>query len=263
MQIKQGLDYFRQLQEQESASRMGGDFIKHLRLGDDGDQARIRIVSSHDPDLVRDTGIPSHLFAGMFHGVQRTSPSGKTYWNNLLCQRRQVEDGVWEGRCEYCDADNAPRTKCMLWVWVYGIYHRRQNSDLATPWEQVMQGHLTLYREKVEQFWIWLAGYYDMQKLEGRAARNGTLTDRDYDWERHGVRGSQQVTYELIPGDVSPIAASIVERAQSLPDLAKVATGEVRTMDGRAGPAEGAPTATQTRPAEVSVPQDDLDDLPF
>lgn len=261
--IKRGFGQYRESQEREAANR-GGSFIKMFRLGDDGDKARFRFISSHEYDAAQALGLETTLITGRFISRQATSKNGKQFWTNELCPKKEVAEGVYEGNCSFCHEESCKaRSKFVAWVYVDYILHRNQNADAAHPWEPVKtRSGTTIFKETVDDFWVWLGGFYDGQKVEERIESYDTLTDRHYDWVRHGKRGSQQVTYELINGDPSPMPPELIERAKALPSLEDWATGAVRTMDGRPDPevANGVPPTQTTYRPDTDEP---LEDLPF
>ena len=258
--VATGFSGHQRQQERESANRQG-NFINYLRLPDDGDIAKFRIVSSHEPAKMVDTGINSCLISAVFHRHQQLSKNGREFYTNTLCDREEDEGGNLVGACELCDSKIPRSLQFMVWVYVYDYLHKQQNSDQGTKWPQVKLGELIMYREEMNRFVIWQDGFYSSQALEGRLQRYGSITDRDYMRVRRGARRSQQVRYELDGLEVSSIRPDIVVEAQDLPDLYEVALGKVRTLGG--GDAEEPSTYDGPTPTEVSVPDYSLDDLPF
>ena len=233
VRVTTGFGNMERRQEAQS-SGMGGDFIQYMRLRDDGDTVRFRMVSSHEQHLVEQTGIDSVFVSAAFHRHQAISKAGRTYFTSTLCNKEEDEEGNLHGECSLCDEEIPRSLQFMTWVWVYHIDHRRQNDDLNNPWQVGQVGNMTVYRENVNKFMIWQDGYYSSQALGTRVSRYGTLTDRDYERTRYGVRGAQgKISYELEGLDAAPIDSEIVRNAQALPSLMDVATGKVRTMDGR------------------------------
>ena len=268
--VTAGFGNLRKEQEAQSAGRMNGDFIKYLRLSDDGDMAKIRIVSSHEAGKTSETGIPSYSVNAVFHRHEAWSSNNKRYFTSTICGKEQDKYGNLVGECSLCDQEIPRSLQFMLWVWVYDIYHKTQNPDPKNPWEIGKLGALEMYKEPINQFMIWQDGYYSSQALEGRIAQYGSITDRDYWRIRRGVRGSQQVRYELDRDEPSDIPPEIVEKAKLLPDLMEVAVGNIRTMDGNSPSfqTEGTPLKSSDDPVvapryeEVSMDIDE-EDLPF
>ena len=247
-------------QERDSRDRMG-EFIPFLRLSEDGDSVKFRIVSSHEPDLCDNTGIPSFMISATFHRHEALSSNGRRYFTTTLCSLDEEEDGTLTGHCNLCDEDVRRSLQFMVWVYVYHIDHSRQNDDPQDKWEEVSIGSYRVYREKIEKFMIWQDGFFSAQALEGRIMRYQSITDRDYERIRHGGRGNPQVRYELEGGDTSPIPNFMVEQSQDLPDLIAVAEKRVTTMNGGNPMVNKDDTRTEYR--EVARPSRDYTDLPF
>ena len=270
-----GFSGMKKAQEEQSSRRLQGDFIQYMRLSDDGDIAKFRIVSSHDPGLTKETGIPSYLISAVFHRHEDFSKNGKRFFTSTICGKEEDDYGNLVGECNLCDIDIPRSLQFMIWVYVYAIYHRKQNNDPENPWEEGKLGAMLVYKEPVEKFMIWQDGYYSSQALEGRIEQYGSLTDRDYMRIRRGARGSQQVRYELERLDPEPIADNIVVQARDLPDLMEVAVGNVRTMGGNADdnssyapsqPRENNNVSDRTLLYEevpMTLPADDDEDMPF
>ena len=269
--VQTGFGNLQKRQEQESKNRLTGDFINYLRLGDDGDMARFRILSAHEDEYMATSGVPSSIVSASFHRVEQYSKAGKRFFSNILCGKEEDEDGALNGECKYCEGELGRRVMFMVWIYLYDYYHRRQSADLAKPWTQVQIGQMTLYREPINRYVIWQDNYFAQQQLEGRLSRYGNINDRDYDRTRRGVKGDTQVRYELEGLEPSVMDAKVKAGAQNLPDLYKIAMGEVQTLDGRSGlPAQAGetPADAPTQHREVQVPGDsagseNLYDLPF
>ena len=266
--VTTGFQNYIQQQERDSERRLNGDFIQYMRLSDDGDIVRFRIVSSHDWDASDNVGIPSVLVSGYFHRHQIYTPTGKSFYTSTICTMDEDSDGNLSGECSLCDAEYPRSLQFLIWVWVYYIDHRRQNEDGQFPWEQTKVGAMTVYREKINRFRIWQGGFYDFQALEGRVARYGALTDRDYERIRRGAKGDTRTKYELEGQESTSMDMTIKDLAQHLPDLEKVAMGETRMMDGTiATPNDDKEDSSKQGATEISVPPKQgknlLDDLPF
>ena len=263
VRVTSGFAGMKQRQEAQNERMSGGDFIPYMRLKDDGDMVRFRIVSSHDSELIKETGVDSHLVSAVFHRHRAQASSGKMYFTATMCAKEEDEDDNLWGDCQLCDEEIPRSLQFMVWVWVYGIYHRYQNEDAKNPWERGRLGHMTVYYEPVERFEVWQDGFYSSQALETRIERFGTITDRDYERTRRGAKGNQKTTYELEYLDPSPIEDSIVEAAQELPSLIDVAEGRVATMDGRQVEEKTSEPERDFGEARRPERTENLDDLPF
>ena len=270
-----GFSGMKKAQEEQSSRRLQGDFIQYLRLSDDGDIAKFRIVSSHDPDLTKETGIPSYLISAVFHRHEDFSKNGKRFFTSTICGKEEDDYGNLVGECNLCDVDIPRSLQFMIWVYVYAIYHKHPSPDPKVKWDEGKLGAMLVYKEPVEKFMVWQDGYYSSRALEGRIEQYGSLTDRDYMRIRRGARGNQQVQYELERLEPEPIPDNIVEQAKDLPDLMEVAVGNIRTMGGGSANTGGsyAPVSQQNNVSRsapsynevpMTVPDDDDDeDMPF
>ena len=230
--IRSGFSSLRERQEKQSAQMMSGDFIPYMRLVDDGDMVTFRIVSEHNEERARELGLHSHLISADFHRHEALSSKGRKYFTSTICGLEEDEDGMLHGHCELCDGDIRRSLQFMVWVWVFSIMHKKQNSDVNNPWKAVKVGAMQMYEEPVNKFMIWQDGYYSQQALESRIDFFDSITDRNYRRIRRGAPGDRKATYELINGDPSDIPADILESSRELPDLFEVALGNVRTMSG-------------------------------
>ncbi len=270
--VRRGFGTMKAEQERQDANRQG-DFIPFLRLRDDGDMARIRIVSEHSEEAQATAGVHSVLLNGEFHRYSKLSKSGKSFFTTSLCELEQdPETSELSGECPYCDRDITRSTQFMVWVYVRGILHKVQNSNPEKPWKVVKMGVGTMYAEEIGKFMVWQDGFFMSQKIEGRISRYDTLTDRDYTITRHGMRGTQKVQRDLETEEPSAISAEILAESAELPDLVKIATGEITKMDGT-GEAEKSVTPQQGTTeheavdllpsGEAAISEPAEDDLPF
>ena len=287
MKIYHGFDENARASEAESKKRLsGGDFIPYFFLRDDGDIARMRIVSSHTAAAMQEEELASHLIGGFFHRVGQSTQSGKTFYASLLCPKDMDEEGNLSGECEYCDQEKPVRRShnFLVWAWVYYVLHHVQNPDSQKPWPLVQVGAMQMFREDLNKFMVWQDGFYAKQQLETKAQRLGTITDRDYERIRHGGKQAATLRFDLEHLDPSVMEEHIRREARELPSLVDIATREIRTMDGRNPEGEKAaatttapatqhtevrrpspePVAAGVAPVDQYVPSDsNFDDLPF
>ena len=247
----------------------GGSFIPYMRLVDDGDMAKIRIVTEHEEALAKEKGLSHWLMSGEFHRYYAgVSKRGKGIWRTALCGLELNDEGERHGECEHCMADNRSSTNFLLWVYVYAIYHTFQSPDPKVTWKVGTFGQQKVYGEAIEQFKVWQDGYFMREKLDTRIKRYGTLTDRDYLVTRHGVRDQQKVTRDLEPMDPpTALSADLISRAVLLPRLEDIAEGRVEKLgNGSAEEHEVEERGETGAFTEVNLPPIDnaaLDDLPF
>ena len=250
-----------------SAQRINGGFIPYMRLRDDNDIVRFRILSAHEESYEAITGIPSTMLYGYFHRYSQTSATGKQYFTSTICGKEEDENGNLIGECPLCDQDIRRSLQFMVWVYVYSIYHERQNTDSNNLWPRGEIGAMVVYEEKVNKYMIWQDGFFSFQALGGKLQRYETLNDRDYERIRHGVRGTQAVRYDLESLDPNPMNPAIIQGAQNLPKLIDVALGKTRTMDGgRNNDSNGVAPVTSISYSENNNNQYDeikMSDLPF
>jgi len=229
--LRSGFGNLRQQQARQDAL-FKGQWIPYLRLKDDGDIAKFRIVSEYEEDKAAERGMHSTLISGNFHRVEKRGGSGKVIFQNVLCALDEGADGELTGECQHCEEEIRRPVQFMVWVWVYGIYHRTQSSNPKVQWRRGKLGAQKVYLETVDKFMVWQDGYFMTQALEDRISRYGSLTDRDYRVTRHGVRGTTKVIRELEALDPSEMDPEILEESASLPSLDGIATGAITTMDG-------------------------------
>ena len=270
--ILSGFDAMFNQQQKESRER-SGKFIPFMRLGDDGDCAKFRIVSSHSLEAMAHEGLNSHSISAVFHRHQARTNSGREYYTASLCELEEEEGGTVTGSCQYCTEEISRSLQFMIWVYVYYVDHMRQNPDpKGDPWTEEQVGSMTVYRQVFNEFMVWQDGFHSSEALKARIQRLGSITDRDYERIRHGVRRATNVTYELIPGEPSPVSIKIKQEALLLPDLYDIAEKKVRTMPGADGQQpQAASQPAQPQHAEVQRPAvtpvdystTSIDDLPF
>ncbi len=247
----------------------GGKFIPHVRLSDDGDKVRFRVVTSLgqwgvEPEQIDmeapNAGLTDTIVVGEFHRKMELSKNGKPFARFVPCDF-DIEAGNVTGSCDLCTQEIGRSTQFMMWVYVYSYFHRAPNPDTATnPWPLVQFGNLKLYKQEVNDFAIWQDGFYMKQKVEGKAAQYGTLADRDYIVTRHGVRGTNQVTRDLEAIKAAPIPMDVIAKAKDLPLLEKVALGEVETFGAAAQANNLVPEVSLDTPVSMELGVDELDD---
>ena len=266
MRVLSGFNAFEKRLERESERRKSeSGFIPYLRLADDGDMIRFRIVSEHESEKASQIGAGSHLISAVFHRHSAMSSKGQPYYTNTMCSMEETEDGELVGQCSLCDSEIARATQFLVWAWAYEGYHIRQNSDVNNPWKMGKMGEMPVYVEPMNKFMVWQDGFYSSQSLKGRLQIYGSITDRDYIRTRRGVRKSQQVRYELDGLDPTPMSPEIFERSKSLPDLMGVADGTIKNLGGESEKSvENSPVKKYVEVAIVTeVTENNVDDLPF
>jgi hypothetical protein len=204
----------------EAAQNQGGtgNRIFHLRLVDDQESAKIRILTEHD-----------ELYWDWFHNVPIQKASGGTAWVQKLCPRDSGQP------CELCAKQEWPSRQIMGWVYVYYI-------DFASQGEgrkEVKVGTLVRYRQEVNAPRLLRMSINHRGALETTVNRQGTLTDRPYEWIRSGIKGTNRPSYQLMPaGEPTPLPKDILDIVATLPDLEDVASEKVQRLSGDSADAE-------------------------
>lgn len=201
----------------ERQERATGTFIPEVALADDGDAVVFRILTDAPIDAE-------------FH-----SPYDPTL------KRRNIFYCTYEdkGECELCNRADSPAPMFMFWVYVRCIFHT--SPDDEGKWEAVKRGSKTFYREEIGEIQLLRRGFGRGGELWEQFANMfvnyGTFKDRDYVFARKGVRRDINTTYTLTPLDKEPMDKSIAGLIPNLPQLAAVARGEVKTLEGLGVPA--------------------------
>ena len=190
----------------------GGDYIKTIRLMDDGESCRIRFLNDKDD---------------IFFEWQHRKMEGGQFRGFQVCPR-----AAFEQNCDDCDSgDDKRRAQLQFFAWVWEYSHDFPQDKEGR--EAIKIGRKTLYREIVGE--VKLMRYAGTHKtgLEYRSDTIGTLIDRDYDWIRAGEKGTMKPTYMLEPveGTTAVMNKELVEVAADLPDLEDVAFTRVTTLN--------------------------------
>ena len=190
----------------------GGDYIKTIRLIEDGESCRIRFLT--DKDDIFFEWQHRKMEQGQFRGFQ-------------VCP-----DSAFKQPCDDCDSgDDKRRAQLQFFAWVWEYSHDyAQDKEGREP---IKIGRKTLYREVVDE--IRLMRYAGAHKtgLEFRADTLGTLIDRDFDWIRAGSKGTRTPTYMLEPveGTQGSPSSEIAGCITELPDLEDVAFSRVTSLN--------------------------------
>lgn len=195
------------------------------------------------------------IYSGLFHETTQLSRNNKSYPLDVLCNRELKEVDDPEGgrldfidppeKCAYCrlsedrDKERNPWWKGLAWVYVYHIWYpekpRVGGDDLVSAMHNGVKG----WGERVNEPRLWMLKKSLTDLVAVYAGRNGTLTDRTFEWVRTGVSGR---FYELLPDDPSEPGEEIKKALAELPDLA--ATVEAKYGQG--------PTVQASAPAAVT-----------
>lgn len=189
----------------------GGDWIKTIRLIDDGESCKIRFLTDKDD---------------IFFEWQHRKMEGGQFRGWQVCPQ-----SAFETPCDECaSGDDKKRAQLQFFAWVWEYTH-----DFTVDKEgrkPVKLGRKTLYREDVNE--VRLMRYAGTHKaaLEFRADRFSTLIDRDYDWVRSGEKGSMKPQYILEPSDEgkAPLSKELVAIAADLPDLEDIAFSRIDSL---------------------------------
>ena len=139
----------------------------------------------------------------------------------------------------------------MFLAWAYE--YRQFMAQAGQGRERVEWNRLVRFREEVNEPRLMHYSHMHSGSIDMRVQRHGTLVDRDYEWIRTGVRGTQRPTYILEPLDQSPMPPELEALRASLPRLEDVALGRVRTLadGGRRAPARRGQQVVDVPPAEA------------
>jgi hypothetical protein len=227
-------------QGSEAAAGMptgGGDFIRHLRLYDDQESAVIRFLSDVDD-----------VFWGNFHRVMKRSQKGVTYYEPVFCLEELHQS------CPYCQEDISMSYMFLAWVYEY-----RQFMALAGEGrERITWNGLVRFKEEIGEARLMHYSHMHKGSIDMRVQRYGNLTDRDYEWIRTGVKGTNRPTYILEPveGTIVALPPDLEKLRGTLPKLEDIALGRVRSLDGQTGgkTRESAPRRTVQVPQSEAAP---------
>ena len=275
--VRTGFGKLEESQARDDAA-FKGKYIPYLRLRDDGDSVKLRVVSEYGEEEAQARGVYSVMVSASFHRTKLRGRTGSEIWATVICALDEDEDGELSGQCDLCDVDNKFTKNFMLWVWVYAKYHRAQSTDPKVEWKRGTLGKQAVYAEPMNRFMVWQDGYFMKEQIKGRIERYGSLTDRDYLITRHGIRNTTKVTRDLESwGDESKIPPEVLEASRNLPALSGIATGEITNMDGSGEGRErerdsdtgktydevALPTFDSPDKPRGEISAEELDDLPF
>lgn len=230
----------------EIASGGGGrNFIRHVRLRDNGEFCRLRFLTEGD-----------EIFLERFHNV-KNSGGGGPRWATKICV-----NSAFGQACEYCEQAEADErgpvgsARTEFLAWTYETLHFYPNKPAKVETKAATVGSNKMYVEEVNEPRLLRASVMHRGPIKARMERHGTLLDRLFDWIRDGEAGSMRPTYTLEALDKEKMPKELSELAASLPDLEDIALGKVERLDGRGGDDDETPDkkyATRT----VSFDEDD------
>ncbi len=188
----------------------------------DGEQALFRFLTE-----------PDSVISAEFHSVKEMTPKGEWRVPRYCSQ---------DSSCKYCAEGSTTGEQIFLWAYCYYILHKQQNPRLdtdsnASKWKRVRLGGEdgeVYYQEEVNAPRIFRTGpgkgYTYKNILINYANEFGTYLDRDYKLIRSGAQ-KENTAYTLMPKDPKPIDEEIKKIIKTLPDLAKVVSGEIISFD--------------------------------
>jgi hypothetical protein len=188
------------------------DYIRTIKLAEDGESSRIRFLTDVDE---------------IYFEYQHPVGEGRTFKGFKPCL-----SAAFEQACDFCD--NGIKAQLQFFAWVYEYYH--DYTVKGDGREAIKQGRRTVYREEVNGVKLLRAAGGHKAGILLRADRDETLLERDYDWVRLGEKGSTETKYLLEPSDEgkTPMPKELAALAATLPDLEDVALDRVESLDGKA-----------------------------
>ncbi len=200
--------------EAPTGGKSDGDYIRNVQLRDDGEYCKIRFLTDVD-----------EMFFEWMHPIH-VMVKGQAQFRGF----RACPASAFNQACDDCDKQAQSSLRFSGWVYEYNHTYPKDGEDRVA----IQEGKRTVYREDtgvVKQF-----EYANFHKasLEMRSNKFGTLLDRDYEWIRSGVAGTNRPQYMLEPDDEgkTPMPKELVTIAADLPDLEDVVFGRVETLDG-------------------------------
>ena len=233
-EILSGLDVLKKrMEDAQKAREQMQQTSMELRIKGD-EIARLRILVE-----------PEEIKTGYFHRVQRPTPKGKTFTEDIFCTAPNQE-------CKY-DSDPKPEVRALksrMFVWVYVYYILHKNKDEKNTWVETDRAGFKFYREEVNSLKYIRTGEgwggYIVNKFLAYYGKSGTLCDRDYEWIRQGDSMNNTV-YDLLPEDPSKVSAAVKKVQSNLPSLEAIMKGE------KVEPPNGAETKVEEKKEELPL----------
>ena len=203
---------------EEAIANASKNRIFQIRLRD-GEQALLRFLTE-----------PDSVISAEFHTVKEITPRGEWRVKRYCSQ---------DSSCKYCAEGSTTGELIFLWTYCHYILHKQQNPRLDTDpdapkWKRVKVGEQIYFQEEVNAPRIFRTGpgkgYTYKTTLINYANEYGTYLDRDYKWIREGAQ-KENTAYTLMPKDPKPMTEEIKKIIKTLPDLAKVVSGEIISFD--------------------------------
>jgi hypothetical protein len=192
----------------------GGNFIRGLKIKEDGESARIWFLTEGDD-----------VFFESFHWCDNADAGEKLQ----LCAKSL---GQTCANCELSEEKGsgvgAARTEFFLWVYELEHYYIEKPKKVDSM--KVRIGSLVLYKVDVNAPMLMRYSVAHRATIKNRWERHGTLTDRPFFWIRSGEKASTR--YELEADDKERMPKDLKELMNTLPDPEDVALGKVDKLDG-------------------------------
>lgn len=202
-----GLEF---LMKQRAKLGSGGrDWVPKLYLKTDGDIAKFRFLTE-----------ARNIFAHNFHEIP-VQGRGRTFTKDVLCTRKvaansetgEMEFVDQEDSCPYCKQEGDASLmwwKGIAWVYVYGIFSRTKTNERQQPARRgAGEGEIHGFAEAINEPRLLILKGAIANMVESANQRYGTISDRNYEWERKGKAAAQ--FYELVGLDRTNPPAEVLE----------------------------------------------------
>jgi len=192
----------------------GKNFIRHIRLRDDGESCRLWILTEH-----------TDIFWERFHRNMVRVDGTLKYRGMKVCV-----NSAFGQACDLCDEGDNAGTQFLVWAYELQHFYPEKPDKIET--KKVKIGGATFYMEEVNEPRLMRYSIMHRGGIKSRAERHGTVLDRQFEWIRTGEAGSKKPSYTLDPLDKEKMPKEIKALIDELPDLEDVALGKVDTIDG-------------------------------
>ena len=190
----------------------GGTFVRGIRLKEDKESCRIRFLTEDD-----------EVFFASFHDSRIPPVFGD------VCVKEEFSE-----ECNKCEKGERFKTQWLAWVYEYTHDYVNEGDipEDVEDYETIELGSgRKIYRVEVNDIGLMCYARGHKGSIVHFSEKYGTLLDRDYEWSRNGKSGDMETTYMLEPEDKGKMSTELKKLMNDLPDLEKIATGEVTTID--------------------------------
>ena len=216
-------------------------------------------IRSGEGALIRFLTEPDEVISAEFHTIKEMTPRGDRYTKKYCSQ---------DETCKYCAEGLTTGEMLFLWTYCYYILHKQQNLRLdndsnAEKWTRVKIGEQIFFKEDIMTFRVFRTGpgkgYVYKNTLIKYADEYGTYLDRDYKWTREGAE-KDTTAYALIPKDPKPITSELKNLIKTLPDLAKVVSGEITSFEQVKDEVEEIEEEAEGAPEEIRIVEESVEE---